>query len=104
VLARPKEPFFVARATQFMKLEFAGTKQRHCLGAVVFLCGPQGDQIGRIFANWTIVNLGQLFGNNGSSPRSWIAFLQSKSYVAILTKNELGYILGDFLTNSSGHP
>jgi hypothetical protein len=35
---------------------------------------------------------------------SWTTFLQSKSYVAILTKNGLGYILGDFLTYSSGRP
>jgi hypothetical protein len=30
--------------------------------------------------------------------------LLSPKYVSILTKNMFGYILGDFITNSSGHP
>jgi hypothetical protein len=31
------------------------------------------------------------------------SFFNEKSYVLILRKSELGYILGDFFTNSSGH-
>jgi hypothetical protein len=31
-------------------------------------------------------------------------FLHLKSYVIILSQNGWGYILGDFLTNASGHP
>jgi hypothetical protein len=31
-------------------------------------------------------------------------FSNSTRYVLILTNNWLGYILGDFFTNSSGHP
>jgi hypothetical protein len=31
-------------------------------------------------------------------------FSAVKGYALILTKKGLGYILGDFLTNSSGHP
>jgi hypothetical protein len=31
-------------------------------------------------------------------------FYHGKSYAVILTKSGLGYILGDYLTNSSGHP
>jgi hypothetical protein len=31
-------------------------------------------------------------------------FFYGKSYVLILTKNALGYILGESFTNSSGHP
>jgi hypothetical protein len=30
-------------------------------------------------------------------------FIHGKSYVLIITKNGLGHILGDFVTNSSGH-
>jgi hypothetical protein len=33
-----------------------------------------------------------------------IPHFPGKSYVLIVTKNGLGYILGDFFTNSSGHP
>jgi hypothetical protein len=31
-------------------------------------------------------------------------FFHGKSYVSMLTKNGLGYNLGDFFTNASGHP
>jgi hypothetical protein len=31
-------------------------------------------------------------------------FFHGKSYVLILTKSALGYILGDFFSNLSGHP
>jgi hypothetical protein len=31
-------------------------------------------------------------------------FFNAQRYVLILTNNGLGYILGDFLTNSLGHP
>jgi hypothetical protein len=31
-------------------------------------------------------------------------FYHRKTYVILLTKNGLGYILGNFLTNASGHP
>jgi hypothetical protein len=31
-------------------------------------------------------------------------FFHGQDYALTLTKNELGYILGDFFTNSSGHP
>jgi hypothetical protein len=31
-------------------------------------------------------------------------FSHGKSYVLILKKNGLGSVLGDFFTNSSGHP
>jgi hypothetical protein len=31
-------------------------------------------------------------------------FFRGAGYALILTNNWLGYILGDFFTNSSGHP
>jgi hypothetical protein len=34
----------------------------------------------------------------------WATFIHGSSYVLILQVNGLGYILGDFLSNSSGHP
>jgi hypothetical protein len=34
----------------------------------------------------------------------FITRFHGKSYVLILTKTGLGYILGDFFTNASGHP
>jgi hypothetical protein len=30
--------------------------------------------------------------------------ISTKNYILIMTKNGLGYILGDFFTNVSGHP
>jgi hypothetical protein len=33
----------------------------------------------------------------------WASFFHAISYVSILTKNGLGYILGEFFKNSSGH-
>jgi hypothetical protein len=35
---------------------------------------------------------------------SWATFLHGQINVLILTKIGLGYTLGDFFTNSSGHP
>jgi hypothetical protein len=49
--------------------------------------------IGQLF--FLITELAHFFG---------LLFPQRTSYVFILTKNGLGYILGDFFTNSSGHP
>jgi hypothetical protein len=46
---------------------------------------------------------GQFFGNFRSSTTSWAAFVHGTSYVLIVTKNGLGYILGDFFINASGH-
>jgi hypothetical protein len=34
----------------------------------------------------------------------WATYFHGKSYVFVLAKNGLGYILGDFFTNASGHP
>jgi hypothetical protein len=66
----------------------------------------QGDQIGRIFAYWvtTYLYFGWLFANYRNSPDYWATHFRDKSYVLIMTKIGLGYILGDFFTNASGHP
>jgi hypothetical protein len=39
-----------------------------------------------------------------SSPNLGASFFRGKAPSSILTENRLGYILGDFFTNSSGHP
>jgi hypothetical protein len=57
----------------------------------------QDDQIG------AIVFHGQFFFNYRINPNFGATFYHVKSYVLILTKNEVGYILGYFFTNSSGH-
>jgi hypothetical protein len=59
-------------------------------------CSGQGGQIGRIFACWVIVCFGQCFENGISSTKFWANFFHTVSYVLILAKNVLGYILGDF--------
>jgi hypothetical protein len=56
----------------------------------------QGDQIRRIFAFWAIVYFGLFF----SGVAQIFSYLFSR-YTVI--KNVLGYILGNFFTNSSGH-
>jgi hypothetical protein len=56
----------------------------------------QGYQIEGIFAYWTIVYFGHFLKNHRSSPNFWTTFYHSKSYVLILAKYGLGYILGDF--------
>jgi hypothetical protein len=56
----------------------------------------QGDQIRRIFAYWAIVYFGHFFEKYRRSPN----FFHGQRRVLILTKNVLGYILGD--SNSSG--
>jgi hypothetical protein len=65
----------------------------------------QGDQIRQIFAHWKIVFFGQFFLKNKEVP-TWLLsyFFQQKMCALILTKNGLGYILGDFFTNTSGRP
>jgi hypothetical protein len=51
-----------------------------------------------------LFSLGSFLKNKKSSQNFYAYFIYSKSYVLILTKSVLAYILGDFLTNSSGHP
>jgi hypothetical protein len=64
----------------------------------------QGDRIGRIFDYWAICYYGQHFEHYRSSPIFEQLFDQKIGYVLYLTKKGLGYILGDFFTNSSDHP
>jgi hypothetical protein len=69
---------------------------------------------------WVIATRVTRLGEN--SPKGWLftmvscskirkvatkfvlLFFKCKSYILTLTKNGLGYILGDFFPNSSGHP
>jgi hypothetical protein len=53
---------------------------------------------------WAIIYLRQLYKNYRSSQKFGSTFSLSINFVLSLTKNRLSYILGDFLTNSSGHP
>jgi hypothetical protein len=51
-----------------------------------------------------VVFFGQFFENLKSRTNSWATCFHGASDVLIVTKNGLGYILGDFFTNSPGHP
>jgi hypothetical protein len=44
------------------------------------------------------------FENYKSSSHFWLLFSQGKTYVLIVTNEGLDDILGDFFTNSFGHP
>jgi hypothetical protein len=61
--------------------------------------GNQGDQIGRFFDQRVIVFFGQLSKNYTSGPH----FRGRLRLCINFDENVLGYILGDFFTNSSGH-
>jgi hypothetical protein len=58
--------------------------------------------MGRIFDHWAVVYFGQFFENYKSSPNCWSPFFHSKCDNMYI--NGLGYILGDFFKNTSGHP
>jgi hypothetical protein len=45
-----------------------------------------------------------VFFNYKRSAHLWASLFRGTSYVLILTKNGLGYFLGDFFTNLYGHP
>jgi hypothetical protein len=47
-------------------------------------------------------HIGQIFEKYRNIPNLWTSTSSGKSCALILTKNGLGYILGDFFTNSSG--
>jgi hypothetical protein len=65
----------------------------------------QGDQIGRIFAYWVIVYVGQFYAKISQYVVKILEnFFHGKSNLLILAKSALGYILGDIFSNSSGHP
>jgi hypothetical protein len=51
-----------------------------------------------------IVYIGQFFESYKSSTTCWATFCYGKSCILFWTKTGLGYTLGDFFTNSSGHP
>jgi hypothetical protein len=60
----------------------------------------QGDQIGQIFAHWVIV---YFFWKSLKQTTILGYFSHSLRLCINYVKNGLGYILGDFFTNSSGH-
>jgi hypothetical protein len=65
----------------------------------------QCDRIGRIFAHWAIGYFVQFSGNCKSSPYIfWGYSFPQLRFDIKFGKNGLGYILGEFFTNSSGHP
>jgi hypothetical protein len=53
-----------------------------------------------------IVYFEQVFLKNTkiNGPHFWATFFNRRGYTLIWQENRLGYILGDFFTNSSGHP
>jgi hypothetical protein len=51
-----------------------------------------------------LVNFAQSFENYRSITKVDATLFHGKSSLLILTENGLGYNLGDFLKNSSGHP
>jgi hypothetical protein len=65
----------------------------------------QGDQIGRFVAYWAIFfTFGGLLKLTEVAQVYVLLFPHGSGYVLILAKARLGYILGEFFTNSSGHP
>jgi hypothetical protein len=81
----------------------ASKDTKHVVDAQYIEVKKHCHQIGRIIACWALVYPG-LFENYRSNANFGATFFRSTSYVLIGTKHGLGYILGDFFTNSSGHP
>jgi hypothetical protein len=48
--------------------------------------------------------LGSFLENYKSSVIFFETFFHCASYVSVLTKNDLGSLLGDFFSNACGHP
>jgi hypothetical protein len=63
----------------------------------------QGGQIRWMLAYWAIVDF-RHFLKLKSGPNLRLLFNRVKFHISIFDENELGYILGDFFTDSSGHP
>jgi hypothetical protein len=63
----------------------------------------QGDQIGRIFAQWMIFAIGSYI-KISEAAHFFGYFIQQLSLCFNLNKNGLGYILVEFFINSSGNP
>jgi hypothetical protein len=62
-------------------------------------------RLAEFFADFAIVFFGQFFLIFQSRPNFWRYFFLTVKLVCInCGKKGLGYILGDFFTNSSGHP
>jgi hypothetical protein len=63
----------------------------------------QGDQIGRFFAQMAIFCFGQVFKNYRTNPHFCATCFPKHKLCFNFDENGLGYILGDFFANSSGH-
>jgi hypothetical protein len=61
-------------------------------------------RFGEISAYGRLFSLGIFLKNTRNGLHIWATFPHSIDYELNLTKKRLGNILGDFLTNSSGHP
>jgi hypothetical protein len=74
----------------------------------IFFFAIQGDQIGRIFEHWVVVWVVFMKITEAGSVNLLTTFSQCVSSEFFATNSKLGYllgyILGDFFTNSSGHP
>jgi hypothetical protein len=46
-----------------------------------------------------IIYFGLLFENYTRAPNLWATYFHGRVYVIVLEQKELGYILGDFVTN-----
>jgi hypothetical protein len=69
---------------------------KNILNVLEVLHAHQGDQIVQIFALRVIVFFGQVIEKYRIIPDTLATIFRGKIYVLMLTKNGLGYILGDF--------
>jgi hypothetical protein len=85
--------FFSKTGKKFRGKKFRGKKTHEKSTPVVTwipsaanFVAKQGDQNGRIFAQWAIVLLWAVLKKYMNSPQFWATFIQSIDYVLILTK------------------
>jgi hypothetical protein len=97
-------PFFLLR--QVGQTRFNTPKEGGCFGYKIYspfhsfkilvLSQEQGDQIGRIFAYWAMVNFGHFFENYRSSINILGTLFHGKNCVLILTNIRVGLHFGRF--------
>jgi hypothetical protein len=88
----------------FFKLAVRGAKlvSQAILVTLHLVRRKQCDQLGRILARWVNVYFGHFY--YVSNPHFGATFSPQLRLHISLAQNGLGLVLGDFFTNSSGHP
>jgi hypothetical protein len=84
---------YVSKAIRILKFTFFRMKIDHNRSVLQFV---QGDQIGQNFVHWAIVFSGPFLLTYKRFPNCWANIFDKYSYVIVLAKIGIDFILGDF--------